>query len=277
MTEKKSKTRTIEVEVRIDAPLDAVWKALTEASELARWFPPVAVGKTGLGEELLLSWGPEVQWHTQVVAFEPGKHLVWQDRAPQNLGESGTLPAAAPMVANWTFEAVAGGQVLVRLVQSGFGEGETWDDFYEGTDRGWRFFLYALRHYLQRHRGTKRDMVSVRRPARGGPTIPWKQVWGVDGFAPSPDASRFAPGAPFEVRLGAERLAGTVDSVLAPHMFWGRLGSLEDATLLVEMEPGREQLHCGIWLSTYGLPKERVADLQKGLTAMADRAFARPD
>jgi hypothetical protein len=50
--------------------------------------------------------------------------------------------------------------------------------------------------------------------------------------------------------------------------------SLDDSLLLVEMEPGRDRLHCGIWLSTYGLPPERVAALQRGLTAMADRCFA---
>jgi hypothetical protein len=105
------------------------------------------------------------------------------------------------------------------------------------------------------------------------PPFPGRRCWGVDAFAPTPDASRFAPGAPFEVRLGTERLAGTVDSVEALHMFWGTLNSLEDAALLVEMEPGRNQIHCGIWLSTYGLPKERVAALQQGLTEMADRAF----
>jgi uncharacterized protein YndB with AHSA1/START domain len=64
MTEKKPKARSLQFEVLIAAPLEAVWNALTEASELARWFPPVAVGKTGLGEQLLLPWGPEVQWHT---------------------------------------------------------------------------------------------------------------------------------------------------------------------------------------------------------------------
>lgn len=62
--------------------------------------------------------------------------------------------------------------------------------------------------------------------------------------------------------------------IQAPHFFWGTLGSLEDAMVLVEMEPGRDQLHCGIWLSTCGLPAERVEALQRGLTAMADRALA---
>jgi uncharacterized protein YndB with AHSA1/START domain len=283
VTPSKPKPRTLELEMRIDAPPEAVWRALTEASELARWFPPIAEGKAGLGEELLLSWGPHMEWRTQVVAFEPGRHLVWRDKPPAQLGVSeegtsseGKPEALSPMAVDWTLESV-GGQVVVRLVQSGFGEGDVWDDFYDGTDFGWRFFLYALRHYLQRHRGVKRDMVSIRRPARGGPSIPWKRVWSAEGFAPTPAAAQLTVGEPFELKLGPERLTGTAGYVRAPHGFWGTLGSLKDATLLVEMEPGRDLLHCGIWLSTYGLPPERVQALQRELTAMADRAFAGMD
>jgi uncharacterized protein YndB with AHSA1/START domain len=37
--QKKPQGRTVETEMAIDAPLEAVWKALTEAGELTRWFP----------------------------------------------------------------------------------------------------------------------------------------------------------------------------------------------------------------------------------------------
>lgn len=273
MTQGKRKPRTIEVEVRIEAPVEAVWKALTDASELSRWFPPVAEGKPGLGEPLLLSWGPEMQWHTTVAAWEPGKHLLWRDTSSPEFPGT-TQPPAAPMAVDWTLEAAAGGQVVVRLVQSGFGEGQAWDDFYDGTDRGWRFYLFALRHYLQTHRGVKRDMVSVRRPARGGPAMAWKRLWSQDGFSPAPSESHWKAGQPFELQLGTERLRGTVAVVEQPHVFWGTLDALDAATLLVEMEPGRDLIHCGIWLSTYGLPAKRVEALQEGLTATADRVFA---
>src|SRR3974390_3186152 len=86
MPSSKPKGRTIEMEVRIRAPREAVWSALTEPFQLAQWFPPVAGGKPGLGEELTFSWGPELQWRTRVVAWEPGRHLLWR-------GEGGTPPA----------------------------------------------------------------------------------------------------------------------------------------------------------------------------------------
>jgi uncharacterized protein YndB with AHSA1/START domain len=274
MTDPIRKPRVIELEIRIHAPRDAVWAALTEPSELARWFPPIAQGKPGVGEMLLLSWGPEVQWRTRIVEWEPGRHLRWQDLPSAEPGQP-DVPRPVPMVVDWTLEAT-GGEVVVRLVQSGFGEGETWDDFYDGTDMGWRFFLNALRHYLERHRGMDRRMISVRRPARGGPSVPWTRLWSPEGFAPTTPVT-FAPGKPFEVQLGGEQLGGTVDFVRPPSHFWGTVANLNAATLLVEMEPGRDRLHCGIWLSTYGVSAERADSLQRALTAMADRAFPTPD
>lgn len=37
--EETKKERRIEKEIEINAPLEDVWKALTDANELARWFP----------------------------------------------------------------------------------------------------------------------------------------------------------------------------------------------------------------------------------------------
>jgi uncharacterized protein YndB with AHSA1/START domain len=271
MTQRQRKPRTIELEARIEASVEAVWKALTDVSELSRWFPPLAEGKPGLGEELLFSWGPEMQWSSTVAAWEPGKHLLWRDKAALEFPGSTEAPPT-PMAVDWTLQAASGGQVVVRLVVSGFGEGEAWDDFYDGGERGWRFFLFALRHYLQRHRGVKRDMVSIRRPTQSGAAA-WKRLWSPEGLSPTPSENQLKAGQSFEVQLGKERLAGTVAVVEQPHIFWATLAALESATLLVEMEPGRESTHCGIWLSTYGLPAKRVEALQEGLTATANRVF----
>jgi uncharacterized protein YndB with AHSA1/START domain len=281
VTTTKSKPRTIELEVHIDAPREAVWTALTEPSELARWFPPIATGKAGLGEELLLSWGPEVQWRTFIVAWEPGKHLLWQDKAtpsaPRAEGSEspGALPPApTPMAVDWTLEA-SGRQVRVRLVQSGFGEGDAWDDFYDGTDFGWRFYIHALRHYLTHHRGQERAMVSARRLVSTGRADAWQHLFSPAGLAAKPSLAQWKPGQPFEVQWGLERLAGKLDFVRTNSGFWGTMPDLADATLLVEMEPGPKDFHCGIWLSTYGLPAERVKALQAGLTQTADRTFSK--
>ena len=55
------KTRSITKEVRIDAPVEAVWKALTDAAELTRWWPLDAKVKPGPGGFIWMSWRNEIQ------------------------------------------------------------------------------------------------------------------------------------------------------------------------------------------------------------------------
>ena len=50
-------TRSIEKAVTIDAAPDAVWKALTDAEEITRWFAPDARVTPGQGGKVWLSWG----------------------------------------------------------------------------------------------------------------------------------------------------------------------------------------------------------------------------
>lgn len=46
--EEPKKERRVEREVKINAPIAEVWKALTDAKELARWFPLEARVTPGL-------------------------------------------------------------------------------------------------------------------------------------------------------------------------------------------------------------------------------------
>jgi hypothetical protein len=50
---------------------------------------------------------------------------------------------------------------------------------------------------------------------------------------------------------------------------------LNDAILFIEMEPGGEVEHCGVWLSTYGLPDDRVKAIEASLTSKLDEILAR--
>ena len=52
--EKVKKERRLEREVEIEAPREDVWKALTDANELARWFPLKARVTPGLGGKVFV-------------------------------------------------------------------------------------------------------------------------------------------------------------------------------------------------------------------------------
>jgi hypothetical protein len=53
----------------------------------------------------------------------------------------------------WLVEARDGGTCIVRLVNSGFGNGGEWDDQYNAMTEGWRMFLVNLRLHLTHFAG----------------------------------------------------------------------------------------------------------------------------
>ena len=49
-----------------------------------------------------------------------------------------------------------------RLGDWGFDDSGSWDDYIDGLDAGWTFFLFNLKHALERHRGVDRQQLSAR-------------------------------------------------------------------------------------------------------------------
>jgi uncharacterized protein YndB with AHSA1/START domain len=82
MSGKWRRPATIEKQIEVNAPLDAVWKALTDSAELARWFPLEAKVKPGVRGALTLSWGPECEGTARISVWEPEKNFQWQEPAP---------------------------------------------------------------------------------------------------------------------------------------------------------------------------------------------------
>src|ERR1700754_98882 len=64
--------RVIDITRSIHSPVKAVWKALTEAKELERWFPLKA---NVTGEEIQLSWGSDVNWHMEIEEVKEEEYL----------------------------------------------------------------------------------------------------------------------------------------------------------------------------------------------------------
>ena len=135
------KARVIETTVEIAAPVSAVWKALTDAKELERWFPLEARVTPGVGGEVFMSWG---------APWEGGSRIdVWEEN--RRLRTRGFLEHGDASLVEYTLEA-RGGKTVLRLVHSGFAQGSDWEDeLFGGTKRGWRYELRSLRHYLERH------------------------------------------------------------------------------------------------------------------------------
>lgn len=258
--------RSIDVSIDIEADVDTVWTAISDAEQLRRWFPLDAAVEPGVGGSISLSWGPDIQGTAPIQVWEPGRRLVWAER----WGGEGDEPGV-PVAVDIRIESV-GGVTRLRLVHSGFDDDARWDDFLDTLDSGWRYFLFNLKHYLERHRGRPRTMVWDRRKVSGDRAEVWARLlrtYGIDtGTGTDTDTPAIGSAADLWGAAPAEvvQLKPTIHLALS-------IEQLDGALLLVELEPGAGTFSLGTWLSLYGEAGEHAARLGERLGAVYDRAF----
>ena len=243
-------SRSVEKTVVISTPPDVVWHALTDAEELTRWFPVGARVKPGLGGSIWLSWGAGSEGEAPITGWETGRHLQWTEGR-----------GAVKIAVDFHLEG-KGGATVVRLVQSGFGDGADWDDEFHMVDGGWSYFMQHLRWYLEKHRGVPRDLIAFREAVPMSRTEALRRLLGPAGLSVDGSLRSARDGERYSVTTAAgERVTGTV--VAAKHET-GQVGltiaELGDAVLFLEMEPSASGVRAGFWLSTYGLSPGRLGD-----------------
>jgi uncharacterized protein YndB with AHSA1/START domain len=157
MTDEK-KTRTYEKRIIIDADIEDVWKALTEAEEITRWFSTEANVKPGEGGEIYLAWNDDFKGSSQISVWDPPNHLqtietreAWQASDPESPG-AGTMGRPVQLSLDYHLSTEKGKTVL-RLVHSGFGQGKEWDDEFDAIKRGWGTMLLNLQKYSSQYVG----------------------------------------------------------------------------------------------------------------------------
>ena len=122
--------RAFRMALDIEASPEDVWRALTQAEELVRWFPLDARVTPGEGGSMLWSWGKGWDWETRIDTWEPGRRLrlVQEDARPYD-AEGNMLAAAqaepACIAIEFTLETHQG-KTRLRMVHSGFGQGAAW-------------------------------------------------------------------------------------------------------------------------------------------------------
>ena len=240
--------RTAEGEIEIDAPIERVWRALTEARELERWFPLEARVEPGEGGSMWLSWRNEFAGASQILKWQP-PHLLrtaWQFHPDDS----------AAQVTDYILEA-RGGRTRLRVVTSGFPSDASWDEWIEGTVRGWRFELQSLRTYLEEHDGHDREVVYLRRRVRASREEAWSRLFGAGGMSNAP-------------------LGGEAFDLAAPVQYAARLDDPPGALLRISIEPagadGTER-DVTFWLSDWSGDGARRAQLSAEWTAMLERVF----
>lgn len=266
-------TRDIKVSTEIAAPKSAVWEAISTGQGLARWFSPFASVEEGEGGRVTVAWVEGADWPSRITVWKPGGHLRLVD-----LSDPEAVTAGTALTLDYEL-STKDGKTRVHLVNSGLPGTPDWDEHFHMMTNGWRFFLWNLKHAVERHPGVPRRMVSARPWVTGSREEAWGRLFGLEAsaglyLAAGIRAQSLAVGDPFHFVLdGGEVLSGTVRFADRPWAFAGVVESLNDGVLHVEMEGSGERWKMGVWLSAYGVEEERCDLVEEALRRTVGKLF----
>lgn len=280
--------RRIEASIEIEAPIEAVWKALTDAEELTRWFPLQARVQPEVGGSIWLSWGPPHEGEGRIETWEPNRRLRTVDQgfgnsdlvgAPRQAdglvaGQGGDHPAKAQASLDYQLEGRPG-KTTLHLVHSGFGQDNDWDEEFDSARRVWQHELRSLRHYLERHRGTPRLAIWPRVPLPMNCSVmqAWERLTSRDALLRSGTIAGLREGTRYDIKTAAgDELRGTV-VINQPPDFTATVDNLNDGLFRIKIEASHGIREAGLWLSTYRVPAEQVEAIESGWSEMLRALF----
>ena len=270
-------TRAVSMSLDLDASCEEVWRALTDAGELVRWFPVGAQVKPGAGGTMLWSWGEGWDWETRIDAWEPGRmlRLVQNDARPYDTHGNPLPPGEAEpqrIAIEFTLETHQG-KTRLRVVHSGFGHGAAWDNELEGITEGWQAELRSLKHYLHRHRGKDRIAGRASLTARTPRDEAWARLLGAGGFKVTPD--QLEEGEPYQVITpDGQRFSGTLELYLPGETLAGTVRELDDGWFrLLTWRDGLGNTGVWAWLATYNGDEGQVREFRQQSQEALERLF----
>ncbi len=244
-----SEPRSHESAITIHATPDDVWRALTDADELVRWFPLDARVTPGQGGKVWISWGAPWEGEGTIAIWEPGRRL----RIDQGL---------VGLTVDYFIEGKGGGgggETVLRVVTSGFEKLANWEDEWDGTKRGWRFELEGLRHYLQHHRGARRQVAWITTSVAVSAAAGWSALLGNGGFFREGSVDGLKAGARYRlVSVTGDAIERVVHINEPPRDFSGTVAALGNGLIRFTMD------HTGmqVWLSAWGRSQSEIRELE---------------
>lgn len=150
-------TRAIEQSVVVNADADAVFRALTDAKELVKWWPTSATSEPRAGGRFRYEWRFEKESgrdHAEEGAYldvVPGRLVRYPWAVRGHAGETIVTFVLSP-------EARA---TRVTLMHTGWSEDATFNESLEHHVQGWAGFLANLKVVLEGGRDMRRDMMGL--------------------------------------------------------------------------------------------------------------------
>lgn len=137
----------IEKEILIDAPVDVVWRVVTQPEEMDRWFSEKADFEPAIGHDGRIRMSARTTYNIHVESVEPNKRFAfrWAHPDGETAGENNSMRV------EFTFHK-QGEATLLRVVESGFDTVDWPDDakreYFDGHDSGWPGLLQRARDLL---------------------------------------------------------------------------------------------------------------------------------
>ena len=273
----KPKTRQLNIELNIDAPIEAVWKALTDAEELTRWFPLEA--GTNPDGTMWMGWRDDFRQTSRIEISQPPHHLRTVEVDVKISGEKpagetsqGNPMEMEPTATDFYLES-AGGKTVLRLVHSGFSADAEWDEWYDATQRGWDFQLWSLKNYLEHHRGRQRHVAYVRTPIKKlSREEVWQRLFGSTMFVAKNEFKNLKSGDRYSFQTAAgDHFEGVIHAFNPPHNFSGTVENFNHGLLELHMYMLFDHPELNFQFSTYEVPKEQMEAIESRMRQLLEQ------
>ena len=235
--------RQIELEVEVVGTPEEVWEAIATGPGISSWYVPHTVEEREGGTATAsFGEGPEMQIPGRVAAWEPPRRVVFDG------GEG-----VAGLAFEWLVEARDGGSCIVRLVNTGFGDGAEWDDQFDALEEGWRLFMLNLQLHCRFFAG---QHAASMMPTGRWPTAPadaWATLTSLLDIPAAPEV-----GSELTLGPGDRRIAGKVAAV-GPTWLALVLDEPRRGTALLAAEGNDDAASVSVWAYLYGADAAGVA------------------
>ena len=164
-------------QIEIAAPVDAVWQALTDPTELTRWLPLDAKVTPGQGGSIWLSWGDPVVQQSTIDVWQPNQRLRITEVTPFGAPFQPKEAAGVTRTIDYTLQST-GQKTTFRMEHAGFGTGAAWTPYVESLRSCHAYQVRSLAHYLEQHRGQVRTVAWARASSTRSFTDAWSRITG---------------------------------------------------------------------------------------------------
>lgn len=194
--------RRVEAEVEVPATAEQAWEAIATGPGITAWFMPAEV-EGHVGGSVVHHHETDTETSATIIAYDAPHRFAYEESGWSPAGER----VADVTATEFLVEARSGGTCVVRVVMSGFGDGEAWDRAIESFEAGWRQALLSLRLYLSHFRCEPVASINAVGRADGPGDAVWADLTAALGLPAQPQAGeRIATTAP-----GVPAFAGTVE------------------------------------------------------------------